>query len=66
MWGRAGNTLQAYMNDVQTFYVAHVYTESTSTQYLYNWNNMYWAANVFLAQLTNQGAPARLPETLRV
>lgn len=47
------------MNDVQTFYVAHVYTESSSTQYLYNWDNMYWAANVFLAQLTNEGAPAR-------
>ena len=51
--------LSAYMNDVQVFYIAHVYQESSSNLMLYNWNNMYWAANVFLAQLTNEGASAR-------
>lgn len=51
----AGNTLEAYMTDVQTFYVAHVYQEYSSGKMLYNWNNMYWASNVFLAQLTDQG-----------
>lgn len=50
------------MNDVQAFYVAHVYQESTSSKMLYNWNSMYWASNVFLAQLTNEGAPTADPK----
>ena len=43
------------MSDVQTYYIAHVYQEQSSSKMVYNWNNMYWASNVFLAQLTNEG-----------
>ena len=53
----AGSQVSAYLQDAQNFYIAHVYQETSSQLILYNWDNMYWAANVFLAQLTDEGAP---------
>ena len=49
--------MSAYLQDAQNFYIAHVYQETSSQLLLYNWDNMYWASNVFLAQLTDEGAP---------
>jgi hypothetical protein len=53
---RAGAEVQAYLQDAQNFYIAHVYQETSSELILYNWDNMYWAGNVFMAQLTDEGA----------
>jgi len=47
--------VSAYLQDAQNFYIAHVYQETSSQLLLYNWDNMYWASNVFLAQLTDEG-----------
>ena len=55
----AGAEVQAYLQDAQNFYIAHVYQESSSQLILYNWDNMYWAGNVFMAQLTDEGAQER-------
>ena len=52
----AGAEVQAYLQDAQNFYIAHVYQETSSELILYNWDNMYWAGNVFMAQLTDEGA----------
>ena len=47
---------QVYLDDVNKFYAEHMTYEGDSDQNLVtNWNHMWWAANVLLAEITDQG-----------
>ena len=54
-WAPAGNF--SYLTDAQNFYQLHLNEESGNDgELLTDWNNVYWASNVLLANLTNTGA----------
>jgi hypothetical protein len=46
----------SYLIDAQAFYVRHINSEPGSEKLVWDYDNMYWAMNVFLAQVTNDGA----------
>lgn len=46
----------SYLIDAQAFYVKHINGEAGSEKLVYDHDNMYWALNVFLAQVVNDGA----------
>jgi hypothetical protein len=51
----AGNV--QYLKDAEFYYTQHIYQEGgVDEMLLYDWNNVYWASNVLLAQLTDGGA----------
>ena len=48
--------LQGYLDDVNRYYGEHLTYEGDSDQNLVtSWNHMWWAANVLLAEATDQG-----------
>ena len=48
--------VQAYLDDVNRYYGEHLIYEGDSDQNLVtSWNHMWWAANVLLAEATDQG-----------
>ena len=54
-WAPAGNL--SYLTDAQNFYQLHLNEESGDDgELLTDWDNVYWASNVLLANLTNTGA----------
>ncbi len=47
---------QVYLDDVNKFYAEHITYEGDSDQNLVtDWDHMWWAANVLLAEATDQG-----------
>jgi len=47
---------QAYLDDVNKYYAAHMTYEGDTDQNLVtDWDHMWWAANVLLAEATDQG-----------
>ena len=52
----AANNDVSYLIDAQAFYVRHINSEPGSEKLVWDYDNMYWAMNVFLAQVTNDGA----------
>jgi endoglucanase len=42
---------QTYLKDAEDFYVRYLYNEQGSERLLYNWNDYFWAANVFLVNV---------------
>ena len=47
---------QAYLDDVNKYYGEHMTYEGDSDQDLVtSWDHMWWAANVLLAEATDQG-----------
>ena len=47
---------QVYLDDVNKFYAEHLTYEGGSDQNLVtDWDHMWWAANVLLAEATDQG-----------
>lgn len=51
----AGNT--SYLTDAQNFYSLHINSEGgNDNQLLTDWNNVYWASNLLLANLTGTAA----------
>ena len=47
---------QVYLDDVNKFYAEHITYEGGSDQNLVtDWDHMWWAANVLLAEATDQG-----------
>ena len=48
---------QAYLDDVNYYYSAHVNQEgATDVDLVTDWDHMFWAANVLLAEATDEGA----------
>ncbi len=48
---------QAYLDDVNYYYSAHVNQEGpTDVDLVTDWDHMFWAANVLLAEATDEGA----------
>jgi len=45
----------SYLIDSQAYYVKHINGEAGSQKLVYDWDNMYWALNVFLAQVVDDG-----------
>ena len=54
--GPAADNDISYLIDAQAFYVRHINSEPGSEKLVWDYDNMYWAMNVFLAQVTNDGA----------
>ena len=51
----AGNS--SYLTDAQNFYTLHLSSESgLDSELLTDWNNVYWASNLLLANLTGTAA----------
>ncbi len=51
----AGNS--SYLNDAQTYYAAHLNRESDlDGEIVVDWNQVYWASALIMADLTNAGA----------
>ena len=51
----AGNG--SYLSDAQNFYTLHLSSESDlDSELLTDWNNVYWASNLLLANLTGTAA----------
>ena len=51
----AGNS--SYLNDAQTYYAAHLNQESElDGQIVVDWNQVYWASALIMADLTDAGA----------
>ena len=47
----------SYLTDAQNFYSLHINEESGNDgQLITDWNNVYWASNLLLANLTGTGA----------
>ncbi len=48
---------QAYLDDVNYYYSAHVNQESaTDVDLVTDWDHLFWASNVLLAEATDEGA----------
>lgn len=54
---RACCAAQGYLDDVNRFYAEHLMEEGgQDADLVTDWNSMFWAANVLLAQTTGEGA----------
>ena len=48
---------QGYLDDVNRFYSEHLMEEGNQdADLITDWNHMFWAANVLLAEVTDEGA----------
>ena len=48
---------QGYLDDVNRFYSEHLMEEGDQdADLITDWNHMFWAANVLLAEVTDEGA----------
>jgi len=46
-----------YMTDVNTYYYAHLANEATmDAKLITDWDNLFWASNVLLANITGDSA----------
>lgn len=53
--GVAGDA--TYYTDVNTYYQLHLANEATlDAELITNWDNLFWASNVLLANITGSGA----------
>lgn len=64
--GHAADNDVSYLVDAQAFYVRHINSEPGSEKLVWDYDNMYWAMNVFLAQVTNDGALQHMSTAQRI
>lgn len=50
----------SYLIDAQAFYVRHINSEPGAEELVWDYDNQYWALNVFLAQVTDDSACVRV------